>query len=1143
MGLGKTVQCLAVILQHRRPAFKMKQTERASKQQEPPRKINATLIIAPESIIAQWNSEVNMHAPSLRTFVYPGVAGGFKAPKGRSEEELVERISESDIVLASYHTISREIHFTEPPPERSLRFQKVYARKRSPLVQVEWWRCILDECQMVESGVSNAAKVANQIPRVLAWAVSGTPLRKDSGDLWGLLVFLRLGPYCWSLKLWNRLLDYHKPTFRRLCGTIVLRHTKNLVKDDIQLPPQKRIVVTVPLTQIEAQHYSNMFEIMCNQVGLDSDGGPIQEDWDPNDPEIVEKMRRWLTQLRQICLHPQIGERNRRALGQLEQGTLRTIEQVLEVMTAQNEAELHNQERAYLILCLRRGQLLENAQRSPEALAVWQDALPNIQRVVRSARGSLEKASESPEELTDAAKTAKLGPLRNRLRLTLEIEHMATFFIANAYFQIKTNEELTVPDSDDFRELERTETQTYEAAKLLRRELLNDSQHVAEVLMTTIKSRVKEVVKIPEIPEFEVVGGIETRGIPDRIDEFCYALNKQAEKLNEWRSTLADLLSKPLVDQEEQEVQGDEYEISMKQQDEVYVYMDCFRAIVADRKDVMTGQVNTLIQGETADLMARARTDSGHFPKLMIEMLKARDAVKPPKHLGSMRGLLAELRSKKTNLKTQEETGNSRIRTEIRIIDIAIQQLQKNYQLQTRLAAEVEKDVNTFSDAQNARLEYYRQLQHISDSVATHEKEYSEANYAFLESSERKLKAQIERLESRARYLDHLRNVSSAGSERRRCIICQEEKYEQGVLTSCGHTFCSACINQWLRQSSRCPTCKKILKKKDFHQITYKPQDLQMEEEENDPNSGSPSSSSPTSGTRNSSSTPSSIYSQISTHNLNQIKSIDLPESFSTKIDIIARHILWLRHFEPGAKTVLFSQYQSFCPTHLAYAFRQLTIRFAVVGNKGGVERFKHDPAVECLLMHAGSQASGLNLVNATHVLLCEPLVNTAIELQAIARVHRIGQHRPTTVWMYLVEGTVEKAIYDLSVRRRLAHIGTDQSKERRGKGKDKASMGAEGEAGVTEDKVEAVDAAQMQDNPLARVLKKGSEGGEIVGKDDLWTCLFGSKQAPRANAVPALEGGDQDENAGEEDEEGETDLQAGEAAGGSAGVVQPGRS
>ena len=128
--------------------------------------------------------------------------------------------------------------------------------------------------------------------------------------------------------------------------------------------------------------------------------------------------------------------------------------------------------------------------------------------------------------------------------------------------------------------------------------------------------------------------------------------------------------------------------------------------------------------------------------------------------------------------------------------------------------------------------------------------------------------------------------------------------------------------------------------------------------------------------------------------------------------------------------------------------------------------------------MHARAHSSGLNLVNASHVFLCEPLINTALELQAIARVHRIGQQQATTVWLYIIDGTVEESIYEISVRRRLEHMG------RIGKGK---------EIELTPEVLDNSNSMELQDVPLAKLLTKGRAGGEYVEKEDLWSCLFGN--------------------------------------------------
>lgn len=783
MGLGKTVEIISLVLKHSR---KLSNAEIPSKSDL--KKSAATLIIAPESIVSQWESEINMHAPSLKTMVYPGISTGMKVSKGRSEKELLSKLLDSDITLCGYRTLAREIHFAEEAPNRSMRHQKQYERKRSPLVLIDWWRCVLDECQMVESGVSNAARVANQIPRQNAWAVSGTPLRRDSGDIFGLLLFLRLGPYCWSQTLWKRLLGQYKPVFKNLINETTLRHTKILVKDDIELPPQKRIVSTVSFTQIEEQHYSNMFDRMCARVGLNREGAPLDEEWDPNDSKIIEAMKSWLTQLRQTCLHPQVGERNRRALGQTE-AALRTVSEVLEVMIEQNDAELRHDERAGLLSHLRRGQLLENAGRSADALKIWQDAMPSIRKIVGAARLAVEKAEQ---ENTESTSNTRLRTLRTRLRLALEVEHMAEFFIGNAYYQIKVDQKITAPDSERFQELDKLEAGQYDTAKLLRREILTEPQQAAEGFMKSVESRLTDFARVPKLPEFDETGGIESRGVMARLEDCADQLNSQASKLDEWRRKLGELLLKPLVDQEDREVQGDEYETSMKQQDEVYVRMDIFRAAVADRSDALTGQENILIKLATTEWTDRANRDEGHAPKLMIEMLHQRQAVKPRRESGALRNILAELRAKKTSLRAAEESGSNRARAEITIINKAIQGLQHHVAAQTKATTDLERDVSLFSDTQNARLEFYRQLQHISDSVVSSEKQYSDANYAFLEREERKIQGRVDKREAQARYLSHLKGASSIEAERR-CIICQEDNYEIGVLTRCGHLFCKEC--------------------------------------------------------------------------------------------------------------------------------------------------------------------------------------------------------------------------------------------------------------------------------------------------------------------------------------------------------------
>ena len=822
MGLGKTVEIIALISSHNRPSSLGLDTLHDQNLVSSP----ATLIITPPSILQQWMSEIKDHAPHLRVIIYDGIRA---TDRDASDKDALIRLLENDVILTTYNTLASEIHYSSAIPERNLRREKKYERRKSPLVQIDWWRVVLDECQMVESGVSHAAKVAQLIPRRNAWAVSGTPLKRDAADLLGLLIFLRLEPYCLSTTSWSRLVLNYQPIFRQLFGTIALRHTKELVKGEIQLPPQQRVVLSIPFTQIEEQHYSTLFQQMCEECGLDREGQPLIDTWNPDSPSVIEKMRTWLTRLRQTCLHPEVGDRNRRALGH-SNGPLRTVGEVLQVMIEQNDMTSRTEERNFLLSKLRRGQLLEHADQSEDALSIWLEVLGNVKAIVNDSRREI-RFAEVP--LKDANNDDKLEAdgatgrqlLRLRLRSALEVEHIATFFVANAYYQIKSDSKITPADSQRFKELEKLETDTYEKARILRKEMLTETQGKADAFMDVVRTKASKqgFVEVPNFKAVSLPGGIESRNVLEKLDDLCDLMNRQAELVDEWRKQMIELLVLPLVDQEETELQGDEYEKSTKQQDEVYVYMEALRAAVADRHDALTGQSNILIRGEMTTALQQANCGEGHSPELMQRLLNLRTKFKPKEELGSIRGIITELRGIKTSLRSQEERGNSRALAEIGIINQALETLQLDAAAQSKVVVSLEREVEMFRDTMNARLEYYRQLQTISDAVAPYEEELDqealETAILKMKESEAKLQEKLATLKARGRYLAHLRAESTTEDVQRKCIICQEQ-FEIGALTSCGHSYCKECLRLWWNAHRNCPTCKKHLSRNDLFQIT-----------------------------------------------------------------------------------------------------------------------------------------------------------------------------------------------------------------------------------------------------------------------------------------------------------------------------------
>jgi E3 ubiquitin-protein ligase SHPRH len=381
MGLGKTIEMISLMTLHERP-LPLAPTVLDAYISESVRPTSATLIVTPPSILQQWVSEINRHAPHLTVTHYEGIKGHGK----KNLSQLQERLATSDVVVTTYSVLAAEINFTALNPEKSLRRESKYPRPKSPLMQLSWWRVIMDEAQMIESGVSKAAVVARMIPRINAWCVTGTPVRKDVNDLLGLLIFLRFEPFASTKHIWSSLITSNKHEFRKLFGWLALRHSKQSVRDELRLPAQRRYVITMPFTPIEEQHYTELFDQMCTESGVDAEGAPLFDDWDPD--RYADIMRRWLVRLRQTALHPEVGGRNRRALGHKD-GPLRTVDQVLDAMMEQTDVAIRTDQRTLLMSKLKRGQLDENSPRVKDALAIWDEVAQEASSIVEECRGLL----------------------------------------------------------------------------------------------------------------------------------------------------------------------------------------------------------------------------------------------------------------------------------------------------------------------------------------------------------------------------------------------------------------------------------------------------------------------------------------------------------------------------------------------------------------------------------------------------------------------------------------------------------------------------------------------------------------------------------------------------------------------------------
>jgi len=78
------------------------------------------------------------------------------------------------------------------------------------------------------------------------------------------------------------------------------------------------------------------------------------------------------------------------------------------------------------------------------------------------------------------------------------------------------------------------------------------------------------------------------------------------------------------------------------------------------------------------------------------------------------------------------------------------------------------------------------------------------------------------------------------------------------------------------------------------------------------------------------------------------------------------------------------------------------------------VSAFQSETSASVFLLSLRAAGTGLNLTNASYVVLYDPWWNPAVEAQAIDRSHRIGQTQTVNAYRLIAPGTVEEKIWEL---------------------------------------------------------------------------------------------------------------------------------
>jgi superfamily II DNA or RNA helicase len=207
MGLGKTVQTLAHLL--------LEQAEG--------RLGHPALVVAPTSVLHNWESEIARFAPGLRVLVLQG-------PQRKRD---FDRMGTVDVVITTYPLLARD---------------------RKPLSAIEYSVIVLDEAQHIKNASTQAARALADLRAGHRLCLTGTPLENHLGEVWSLFRFLLpgfLGDEAQFRRLYRTPIEKNGDAERRgqlalRLRPFLLRRTKEMVTPE--LPPKTEVIQRITLS-------------------------------------------------------------------------------------------------------------------------------------------------------------------------------------------------------------------------------------------------------------------------------------------------------------------------------------------------------------------------------------------------------------------------------------------------------------------------------------------------------------------------------------------------------------------------------------------------------------------------------------------------------------------------------------------------------------------------------------------------------------------------------------------------------------------------------------------------------------------------------------------------------------------------------